>query len=174
LDYDPTFKELKMEIKRQTIFNRAVLSACESLYTNFGLLMIAVILFISIFSKSLLCFGYFIFSMMLIFNFRLILQDPTAHGSQLYILSWLVPYLLLDVLVMWLMQYPYGFYFNETQTKYLGVYKVWDIYPNTIEFGVNENVSVSLVFGFGELFAKGIAYFVIQLQIHLLKSEGYK
>lgn len=65
--------------------------------------------------------------MMLIFNFRLILQDPKAHGNQLYILSWLVPYLLLDVFVMWLMQYPYGFYFNERQRKYLGLYKVWDI-----------------------------------------------
>jgi len=35
-------------------------------------------LFISIFSKSLFCFGYFLFAMLLIFNYRVFLLDPQA------------------------------------------------------------------------------------------------
>ena len=108
VDYEATNKELKMEVKMQTLFNRFVFSMQDSLYTIFGLIMIAVILFISIFSQSLLCFGYFIFTMLLISNFKLLLEDPKARGQQLYILKWLVPYLLTDIFVMWVLQYPFS------------------------------------------------------------------
>lgn len=55
------------------------------------------ILFISIFSKSLLSFGYFIFAMMLIYNYRRFLEDPNAPQNQLYVLSWVELYLILDI-----------------------------------------------------------------------------
>jgi len=69
-------------------------------YTNFSLLMIMFVLFISIFAKSLLSLGYFIFSMLLIYNNRSFFKDSESSSNQVYILKyWLMPYLLLDILL---------------------------------------------------------------------------
>jgi hypothetical protein len=100
--------------------------------------MITMILFISIFSKSLFCLGYFLFSMLLIFNYRKFLLDPEAANSQLYILSYLVPYILIDLFIMLLFQYPL-IRISDTNAKTiinnLGVYRVWLILPRNLPFG---------------------------------------
>lgn len=70
------------------------------LYTNFSLLLIMFILFISIFAKSVLSLGYFIFSMLLIYNNRSFFKHTGSSSSQTRILKyWLMPYLLLDILL---------------------------------------------------------------------------
>jgi len=60
----------------ELFWSRFVKSICSIIYTNFGLVMIMFVLFISIYSKSLLSFGYFIFCMLLIYNFRKFMEDP--------------------------------------------------------------------------------------------------
>lgn len=50
------------------------------IYTNFSLLLIMFVLFISIFSKTLLSFGYFIFSMILIYNNRNFFKDTESSS----------------------------------------------------------------------------------------------
>lgn len=109
-----------------------------NLFTNFGLFMITMILFIGIFSTSLFCFGYFLFSMLLIFNFRKFLLDPMAANSQLYILRYLVPYILIDLVIIIFFQYPL-IRMSETNARTilnnLGVYRVWLILPKSLPFG---------------------------------------
>jgi hypothetical protein len=61
---------------QQSLWDRVMKAAKTNMFTNFGLMMIIMILFISIFSRSLFCFGYFLFSMLLIFNYRKFLLDP--------------------------------------------------------------------------------------------------
>ena len=76
-------------------------------YTNFSLLLIMFVLFISIFAKSLLSLGYFIFSMLLIYNNRSFFKDSESSSNQIYILKYfLMPYLLLDILLQLILEIP--------------------------------------------------------------------
>jgi hypothetical protein len=59
-------KELKNERSRIRLFN----FMCEILYTNFALIMIFFLMLTSVFSLNYIALGYFIFSMILIHNYR--------------------------------------------------------------------------------------------------------
>lgn len=91
---------LRRELSDEISQNQVVKSLSEMLYTNFSLLLIMFILFISIFAKSVLSLGYFIFSMLLIYNNRSFFKHTGSSSSQTRILEyWLMPYLLLDILL---------------------------------------------------------------------------
>lgn len=92
--------QLRRELSAEIYQNRAIKGLSSIVYTNFSLLMIMFVLFISIFAKSLLSLGYFIFSMLLIYNNRSFFKDSDSASNQVYILKyWLMPYLLLDILL---------------------------------------------------------------------------
>lgn len=59
-------RELKNERSRIRLFN----FMCEILYTNFALIMIFFLMLTSVFSLNYIALGYFIFSMILIHNYR--------------------------------------------------------------------------------------------------------
>ena len=88
------------------------------------------VLFISIFAKSLLSLGYFIFSMLLIYNNRSFFKDSESPSSQIYILKyWLMPYLLLDILLQLILETPYNKQSDKLMSKYsflgLAFKEVW-------------------------------------------------
>jgi hypothetical protein len=90
---------VRLELLHEEPTYRLLGSFCQFLYTNFALIMIMFTLFISIFNKSLLSFGYFVFCMVLIFNSRRFFKDPKGFSNQITILRLLVPYLLIDILL---------------------------------------------------------------------------
>lgn len=52
----------------------------------------------SIFSHNFIALGYFIFSMVLIYNYRNFFKESEARDNQIIILKYfLLPYLLLDI-----------------------------------------------------------------------------
>lgn len=50
--------------------NRFIKYTAEVMYTNFALLMITMLVLTSVFSHNFIALGYFIFSMVLIHNYR--------------------------------------------------------------------------------------------------------
>lgn len=61
--------------------------------------MILFLMLTSIFSHNFIALGYFIFSMVLIYNYRNFFKESEARDNQIIILKWfLLPYLLLDIL----------------------------------------------------------------------------
>lgn len=71
-------KALRKELQNEILSCRLTMSLSSAIYTNFGLMMIMFILFISIFSKSVLSFGYFIFCMLLIYNTKSFFKDTDS------------------------------------------------------------------------------------------------
>ena len=63
-------KAIKLEILSEISYYRAFTAASRWLYCNFALVMICFTILVSILSRSLLSFGYFVFCMILIFNNR--------------------------------------------------------------------------------------------------------
>lgn len=53
----------------------------ELLYTNFVLIMITFLMLTSIFSHNFIALGYFIFSMVLIYNYRNFFTDTKARDN---------------------------------------------------------------------------------------------
>lgn len=53
----------------------------EYLYTNFALLMITFLMLTSIFSHNFIALGYFIFSMVLINNYRNFYKEAKARDN---------------------------------------------------------------------------------------------
>jgi len=45
----------------------------------------------------------------------------------------------------------------------LGFYWVWRVNPSTLQFGVYTAASTTIDYGFGELFLKGVTYFLIMI-----------
>lgn len=60
---------------------RAFKYLSEMLYTNFALLMITFLLLTSIFSHNFVALVYFIFSMILIYNYRNFYIDSKARDN---------------------------------------------------------------------------------------------
>jgi multisubunit Na+/H+ antiporter MnhE subunit len=72
--------------------------SCENLYSNFALIMILFLMLTSIFSHNFIALGYFIFSMVLIYNYRNFFKESEARDNQIIILKYfLLPYLLMDI-----------------------------------------------------------------------------
>ena len=82
--------------------------ACKRwLYTNFSLVMICFLILISIFSRSLLSYGYFLACMALILTSRRFFEDTKSQNKQLKLLKYfLLPYLLMDILLQLIYQIP--------------------------------------------------------------------
>lgn len=62
--------ELARELKNERSSYRLFNFMCENLYTNFALIMIFFLMLTSVFSLNYIALGYFIFSMILIHNYR--------------------------------------------------------------------------------------------------------
>lgn len=72
----------------------------DAIYTNFALVMILFLMLTSVFSHNLIALGYFVFSMVLMLNYRNFFQQSSARDNQIIILKYfLLPYLLLDILL---------------------------------------------------------------------------
>lgn len=72
--------QLRRELTAEETSTRVIKGLSAMIYTNFSLLLIMFVLFISIFSKTLLSFGYFIFSMILIYNNRNFFKDTESSS----------------------------------------------------------------------------------------------
>ncbi len=55
--------------------------ASEAIYTNFALVMILFLMLSSVFSHNLIAFGYFVFSMVLIYNYRNFFKKNRARDN---------------------------------------------------------------------------------------------
>lgn len=62
-----SWKELCAELKGETFFNKFLIQLAETVYMNFGLLLVTFILLINVFSTNLLSLGYLVFALVLIF-----------------------------------------------------------------------------------------------------------
>ena len=62
-----SWKELCAELKGETYFNKFLIQLAETVYMNFGLLLVTFILLINVFSTNLLSLGYLVFALVLIF-----------------------------------------------------------------------------------------------------------
>ena len=61
--------------------------------------MITFLILTSVFSHNFIALGYFIFSMVLVFNYRNFFKNQSARENQIIFLKYiLLPYILLDVL----------------------------------------------------------------------------
>lgn len=99
----------------------------QYLLINWGLLVIAFLMLSCVAGQSLVSFGYFLFSMVLVilqFNFY---KYPEGRDQQISLLKYfLIPYILLDVFTTLLYQMPLqNFTQNHEWIKYLGLEKIW-------------------------------------------------
>jgi len=62
-------------------WTKFVYSCKRVCFQHFGLIVLTIILLSSILSSSLFCFGYFIFSMLLINNYRQIFSKPDSANQ---------------------------------------------------------------------------------------------
>ncbi len=72
-------KEVKKELSVMIGQNRFVDYWAKWLYTDFILVMIAFVIIISIYSRTLLSYGYFLFCMILIFQSRKFFVTENSH-----------------------------------------------------------------------------------------------
>lgn len=139
--------------------------------------MITFLLLTSIFSHNFVALVYFIFSMILIYNYRNFYIDSKARDNQIVILKYfLLPYLLLDIFFQLVTQIPMP---NTEKynnwVKLIGFVKVWTYTPSQIYLGepvfieVDVGTSTSLVI----LFLKAVVYFVISVQIDTVISQQF-
>lgn len=56
----------------------------------------------------------------------------------------------------------------------IGFLKVWNTEPSELTFGEPIHIIQSLNNGVSALFLKGVTYFLISVQIKILKSSGFK
>jgi hypothetical protein len=92
--------EIRKEIQSEMSWLRTKTSLSTTVYGNFELIMIAFLLVLSIFSRSLLALGYFIFCMILIYHSGKFLADDKAQNFTKVLLGkCLLPYLLIDILL---------------------------------------------------------------------------
>jgi hypothetical protein len=72
----------------------------SSVYAYGALIVVTLAVFISIFSQSILSFGYFIFAMIMIYNSRFFLVDPESAIAFERTLWVLAPYIMLEMLLL--------------------------------------------------------------------------
>jgi len=146
----------------------------ELLFTNFALIMITFLLLTSVFSHNFIALGYFVFSMILCFNYRNFFTDTKARDNQLLILQYfLLPYLLIDIAAQLCTQIPFESSAGEqTMLKTIGFVQVWKYFPETIFLSetIAEKVTVTASTSLTILFLKAVVYFVIQIQVNTIIS----
>lgn len=170
-------RELKEERSRVRVFKWA----SEAMYTNFALVTILFLLLTSVFSHNLIALGYFVFSMVLVFNYRNFFKQSTARDHQITILKYfLLPYLLTDILLQLCTQVPFrkNQYFLDWM-QIVGFVEVWSYDPPTLYLGESLGPGVTVVemvsasTSLTILFLKAVLYFVVSVQLSTLTSLSF-
>lgn len=117
-------------------------------FTYYHLFMIAFLLAVSIFNGSLFSFGYFLASMILIYDQKnLLVEYESRERMQRLLKYYLLPYLLLDIGCNLVYNIPLPFFQEETTTTWaavIGFQQIWTITsPTPPILSLGENVAVT-------------------------------
>ena len=135
----------------------------RSLYLCTGLVVIIFIIITTVFSQSLLGFVYFMFSMLLIQNYLSFYGCPEAPTSQVHILKWLQIYLLADLFIQMVYQYPIPLSPDLSQfLSNIGFDRIWQSSPAYLVFGVQRQLySEVLTSNYSDLITRGLTFFTV-------------
>ena len=137
--------------------------------------MITFLILTSVFSHNFIALGYFIFSMVLVFNYRNFFNHQSARANQISFLKYvLLPYILLDVFFQLVIQIP------ELPRKahwiqYIGFVQVWTFTPDTLYLGQPTALTVTINSGTSLtiLFLKAVVFFLVLIQVDIVQSASF-
>lgn len=150
------------------------MNAQNSVFAYGEVFVISFALFISIFSTSVLSFGYFIFAMLLIYDSRYFLNRAESANAFYKTLTILVPYILVEMLLTIICQYILIDYPDIKFFQKLGIYQIWVIIPDTLTFGDKISASTDSSLVIVQIYTKGILLFFALLEMSILRSNGFK